>query len=100
MEIEEKKNLKNSGNFPEWPVACSWMDDAGKISSIVVNPLNGKLVCERCKSYSCFHVKYAMTFPRTLEKRDEAMRHVCSDCYTYNLDGALYCSHCGKRMGE
>lgn len=100
MEIEEKKKLKDSGNLPEWPVVCTWADETGKTSNIVVNPLNGKLVCEECKSYSCFHVKYAMTFQRTLEKRDEAMKHVCSDCYTYNPAKSSYCQHCGKRMGE
>ena len=60
-----------------------------------------RLWCEHDNSYDCWHVKAAWTYPHV----QKMMMHykekskVCMNCHTSNESDAIFCKHCGVRLG-
>ena len=60
-----------------------------------------RLWCEHDDSYDCWHVKAAWTYPHV----QKMMMHykekskVCMNCHTSNESDAIFCKHCGVRLG-
>ena len=60
-----------------------------------------RLWCEHDDSYDCWHVKAAWTYPHV----QKMMMHykekskVCMNCHTSNEFDAIFCKHCGVRLG-
>ena len=63
---------------------------------------NFRLWCEEDNSYECWHVKAAWTYPQV----QEMMMHyrgktkICPVCGYENPEQALYCMHCGAKLGD
>lgn len=60
-----------------------------------------RLWCEHDNSYDCWHVKAAWTYPHVqkmmMHYKEKAK--VCVNCHTSNESDAIFCKHCGVRLG-